>query len=79
VLGLVKKRDVVNEGDTIITAGSDQSGRLGSFYPRDIPIGRVRFVSQADTDLYKRVQIDAFVDFDSIRSVQVLVRTEPRP
>ena len=79
VLGLVKKRDVVNEGDTIITAGSEQSGRLGSFYPREIPIGQVRFVSQADTDLYKRVQIDPFVDFDSIRSVQVLVRAERQP
>jgi rod shape-determining protein MreC len=79
VLGLVKKRDVVNEGDTIITAGSEQSGRFGSFYPRDIPIGRVSFVSQADTDLYKRVQIDPFVDFDSIRTVQVLVRAERRP
>jgi rod shape-determining protein MreC len=79
VLGLVKKRDVVNKGDRIITAGSEQSGRLGSFFPRDIPIGRVSFVSQADTDLYKRVQIDPFVDFDSIRTVQVLVRAEPRP
>jgi rod shape-determining protein MreC len=79
VLGLVKKRDVVNEGDTIITAGSEQGGRFGSFYPRDIPIGKVRFVSQADTDLYKRVQVDPFVDFDAIRSVQVLVRSERAP
>jgi rod shape-determining protein MreC len=73
VLGRVKKRDVVNEGDTIITAGSQQ-GRFGSFYPRDIPIGVVTYVSQIDTDPWKRIQVEPFVDFDSLRTVMVLVR-----
>jgi rod shape-determining protein MreC len=73
VLGRVKKRDVVNKGDTIITAGSQQ-GRFGSFYPRDVPIGEVTFVSQIDTDPWKRIQVEPFVDFDSLRTVMVLVR-----
>ena len=72
VLGRVKKRDVVNRADTVITAGSQQA-RFGSFYPRDIPIGKVTYVSQVDADPWKRVQLDPFVDFDSLRAVLVLV------
>lgn len=73
VLGRVKKRDVVNVDDTVITAGSQQ-GRFGSFYPRDIPIGIVTYVSQVDTDVWKRIQVEPFVDFDSLRTVMVLIR-----
>jgi rod shape-determining protein MreC len=71
-LGRVKKRDVVNRGDTVITAGSQQ-GRFGSFYPRDIPIGEVTYASQIDADPWKRIQVEPFVNFDSLRAVLVLV------
>ncbi len=72
-LGRVKKRDVVNPRDTVITAGSQQ-GSLGSFYPRDIPIGEVTYVSLVDTEGWQRIQVEPFVDFDSLRTVMVLVR-----
>jgi rod shape-determining protein MreC len=68
----VGKDDVVREGDELVTAGS-QRGQLGSLYPRGIPIGRVTFVSQTDTDTFKRIQVEPFVDFESLRSLIVLV------
>jgi rod shape-determining protein MreC len=72
VLERVKKAHVVNRGDRIATFGS-QPGLLPSLYPRGIPIGEVTFVNQSDTDLYKRIQIEPYVDFDSLDSVIVLV------
>lgn len=72
ILDQVPKEDVVNRGDVIVTAGW-RSGNLASIYPRGIKIGRVRSVSQLDTDSYKRIQLDAFVDFGSLESVLVLV------
>ena len=72
ILDQVPKEDVVNEGDVIVTAGW-RSGKLASIYPRGIQIGRVRSVSQLDTDQYKNVQIESFVDFGSLESVLVLI------
>ena len=67
-------------GDVVITAGW-RSGRLASAYPRGIPIGIVTGVGQLDTDIYKRIEVDPFVDFSSLDSVLVLVekpQTSPR-
>ena len=72
ILDQVPKEDVVNAGDVVVTAGW-RSGNLSSIYPRGIQIGRVRSVSQLDTDLYKRIQIAPFVDFGSLESVLVLI------
>ena len=77
VLNRVDKRYVVKKGDEIVTAGSS-SERAPSLYPLGIPIGRVSFVSQSDTDLYKRIQIQPAVDFGSLDAVAVLVPTEGR-
>ena len=72
VLDRVDKRFVVSVGDEIVTAGS-QRGALPSLYPRGIPIGTVASVGQSDTDLYKRIQVDPYVDFGSLHSVVVIV------
>jgi rod shape-determining protein MreC len=72
VLNQVGKDEVVREGDRIVTAGS-RRGELESLYPRGIPIGMVTFVGQSDTDPYQRIQVEPFVDFDSLESVIVLV------
>ena len=72
LLDFVKKEDVVGLGDVVITAGW-RSGRLTSLYPRGIPIGRVTSVGQRDTDLYKQIEVEPFVDFSSLDSVLVLV------
>jgi rod shape-determining protein MreC len=71
-LNRVSKEDEVAVGDRIVTAGS-QSGRLASLFPRGIPIGKVTFVGQSDTDLFKRIQVEPYVDFGSLDSVVVLV------
>jgi rod shape-determining protein MreC len=71
MLDRVTKDQVVNRGDVIVTSGF-RSGDLASLYPRGIPIGAVTSVGQTDTDLYKQVQVDAFVDFSKLEAVIVL-------
>jgi rod shape-determining protein MreC len=73
ILDRVGKEQQVAEGDPIITAGSPGSTKLPSIYPRGIKIGVVTSVGQKDTDLYKQIQVQPFVDFSSLRSVLVLV------
>ena len=72
VLDRVPKEEVVRIGDTVVTAGW-QSQRLASLYPRGIPIGRVTSVGLQDIDLYQRIQVTPFVNFDSLSEVVVLV------
>jgi rod shape-determining protein MreC len=72
VLDRVAKEDVVEAGDVMITAGW-RSGKLASIYPRGIPIGIVTSVGQLDADIYKRIEVDPFVDFSELDSVLVLV------
>jgi rod shape-determining protein MreC len=69
----VTKDQIVNRGDVIVTSGF-RSGDLSSLYPRGIPIGSVTSVGQSDTDLYKQIQVDAFVDFSQLEAVIVLVK-----
>ncbi len=77
VLNRVPKDEVVNENDIVITSGW-QIGGLTSLYPRGIPIGTVSGVSRRDVDLYTRVQVTPFVDFDSVEHVIVLTGGETR-
>ncbi len=74
----VPKKLEVSVGDTIVTAGW-RSSKLASLYPRGIPIGRVTSVGQADTDLWKQVQVEPFADFDRIDAVLVLIRKNGTP
>jgi rod shape-determining protein MreC len=69
----VTKDQVVNRGDVLVTAGW-RSGDLSSLYPRGIQVCRVTQVGQSDTDLYKQIQCDPFVDFSTLEAVIVLVR-----
>jgi rod shape-determining protein MreC len=68
----VGKGERVEPGDQIVTRGSQQ-GELGSLYPRGILIGTVTFANQTDTDPYKRIQVEPYVNFDSLENVVVLV------
>jgi rod shape-determining protein MreC len=72
-LDRVTKDQVVNEGDVIVTSGF-RSGELSSLYPRGIPLGVVTGSSQSDTDVYKTIQVDHFVDLSSLEAVIVLVK-----
>jgi rod shape-determining protein MreC len=71
VLNRVPKDEVVNEDDIVITSGWRVAG-LTSLYPRGIAIGKVSGVSRRDVDLYTRIQVTPFVDFDSLEHVIVL-------
>jgi rod shape-determining protein MreC len=73
ILDHVTKNQTVNVGDKVITQGSPAGSRLPSIYPRGIQIGVVTSVNQNDTDLYKQIQVQPFVDFSSLSSVLVLV------
>ena len=73
VFDRVGKDEQVERGDWIVTKGT-REGELESLYPRGIPIGVVTFVNQTDTDPYKRIQLEPFVDFDALdQNLVVLV------
>jgi rod shape-determining protein MreC len=78
VLDRVSKKEVVQVGDEITTAGW-RSGRLASLYPKGIPIGRVSYVGELNTDLWKQVLVESDVDFASLDAVVVLVSRRPAP
>ena len=78
VLDRVRKRDLVEIGDEIVTAGW-RVGALTSLYPKGIAIGTVTSVGQTDTDLYQQIQVDPYVDFGSLDAVLVLVPKEREP
>jgi rod shape-determining protein MreC len=73
ILDRVTKDRVVDRGDVIVTSGF-RSGDLTSLYPRGIPLGVVSSVSQTDTDIYKKVQVDTYVGFANLEAVIILVR-----
>ena len=75
ILDRVTKDQVVDRGDVIATSGF-RSGDLTSLYPRGIPLGVVSSVSQTDTDIYKKVQVDPYVDFANLEAVIILI---PQP
>lgn len=75
VLDRVEKDEMVEEGDTVITAGW-KTERFESLFPRGIPIGIVESVGQQDVDLFKRIQIAPLVDFDSLAAVVVLIEKD---
>ena len=49
------------------------SGEISSRYPFGIPIGEVTSVGRQDIELYMRIQVEPFVDFDSLSEVVILV------
>jgi rod shape-determining protein MreC len=76
ILDRVKKEQRVAKGDPIITSGW-RSGKLSSEYPPGIPVGVVTSVGQNDTELFKQVQVQPYVDFSSLDTVVVLVAKKP--
>ena len=78
-LNRVPKEKVVRKGDTIVTAGR-RFGRLGSMFPRNIPIGSVKNVGQTDIENFQQIQVDPFADFSSLDILVVLVpKEQPNP
>ncbi len=75
ILDRVPKEEVVEIGDTVVTAGW-RSNKLASLYPKGIQIGKVTSVGQTDTDPYKQVQVTPFARLSSLDAVLVLVRKD---
>jgi rod shape-determining protein MreC len=78
-LDRVTKDKTVEKDDVVLTAGQQSGHRLSSFYPRNIPIGRVTKVGQTDVDPFQDIQVMPYVDFSSLQFVLVLASKEPRP
>jgi rod shape-determining protein MreC len=78
-LDRVGKDKTVEKDDVVLTAGQQSGHRLSSFYPRNIPIGRVTKVGQTDVDPFQDIQVMPYVDFSSLQFVLVLASKEPRP
>jgi rod shape-determining protein MreC len=79
VFSQVTKDKQVEVGDTIVTAGSPGEGQLPSLFPRNLVIGVVTSAGQADTDIFKSIQVQPYVDLGSLQSVLVLVPKQRRP
>ena len=75
VLDRVGKDERVREFDYVITSGFKWRG-LSSLYPEGIKIGWVNSASQRDTDLFKRVQVTPYADFDNLEAVMVVAVPE---
>jgi rod shape-determining protein MreC len=78
LLDFVRKEANVQQGDVIVTAGT-QSRQYPSLFPGGIPIGVVTSVGQSDTALYKQIQINPYVDFSSLDAVTALITQKPTP
>ena len=76
ILDQVKKQQVVNPGDTIVTDGTSNA-RYPDLYPYGIPIGKVppHGVGVTDTATFLQVEVQPFADVTSIDAVAALVRT----
>ncbi len=64
-------RDIdVKQQLVIVTSG------FGGVYPADIPIGIVANVGEENVNIYKEIEVQAFVDFRVLEEVMVLVTPE---
>jgi rod shape-determining protein MreC len=67
----VPQSALVKNGDTVVTSG--YAGKLGSYYPDGIPIGRVTYVQNDDLGQQnKQIQVTPFVNFDNLSGIVVL-------
>lgn len=79
VLDYTDKRDHVDKGQTVVTAGTRTStADSGSLYPRNIPIGVVTRVEDPGTD-DQTVHLRPFVDLRRVDNVQVLTKVGDAP
>lgn len=78
ILDRVAKEERVEKDDLVATSGR-RFQLLPSIYPRNIQIGTVKHVGQSDIDANQQIQVDPFVDFDSLDAVLVLIRKTAEP
>lgn len=64
-------RDIAVEPKLVIVTSG-----YGGVYPPDIPIGIVTSVGEEDVNIYKEIELQAFVDFRVLEEVMVLIVPE---
>lgn len=74
LLEFIRRGDRIEEGQTIVTAGS-RSQRYESLFPPGIPVGEVTKVDAVELDVYQRVHVRPFAQLRRLDTVQVL--TDP--
>jgi rod shape-determining protein MreC len=74
LLEFIRRGDRIEEGQTIVTAGS-RSARYESLFPPGIPVGEVTSVDAVELDVYQRVHVRPFAQLRRLDVVQVL--TDP--
>jgi rod shape-determining protein MreC len=74
LLEFIRRGDRIEEGQTVVTAGS-RSQRYESLFPPGIPVGRVSKVDDTELDVYQRVHVKPFAQLRRLDVVQVL--TDP--
>src|SRR3954468_9833863 len=75
-LELVQDPEKVRRNDRVITAGST-SLRLRSYFPPNIPIGRVSKIELGDGDLDRRIHVRPAADIGNLLWVEVLTDRAP--
>jgi rod shape-determining protein MreC len=70
IMDYVDRDIAVDPKLVIVTSG------YGPVYPPDIPIGIVTSVGEEDVNIYKEIELQAFVDFRVLEEVMVLILPE---
>lgn len=76
ILDFVSRRDEVEEGERIVTAGTTDA-RLRSLFPPGIPIGRIRRIDDGAGDLDRVVHVTPAADLTNLQFVSVLTTAGP--
>jgi len=63
----VLRKDVIEEGDIIVSSGFD------GVYPRGLPIGRVVAIDHTESGMFQTIAVLPFVDFRKLEEVLVIL------
>lgn len=69
-IGYLSEKDQVREGDVMVTSG------MGGVFPRELVVGRIAEIEQAERGLFQEARIEPSVDFSRLEEVFVVV-SEP--
>jgi rod shape-determining protein MreC len=70
IMDYVDRDIAVDPKLVIVTSG------YGGIFPQDIPIGIVTSVGEEDVNIYKEIELQAFVDFRVLEEIMVLILPE---
>jgi rod shape-determining protein MreC len=71
IMDFVERDQIVELKQVVVTSG------FGQIFPKGVPVGVVESVGEEDVNIYKQIEVQAFVDFRALEEVMVL--TTPLP